>query len=276
MSSELKLPPQSQDDFIQATQPPIHEPSAAEQAVYERSFSLGRKMWENAVLSDQNTQLKKDKELLNQAVLEDPLTGLYNRLGFMKVMIEASMENMPFGVIAVDLDKFKKINDKHGHTKGDQVLLLATHKLKKVLRTTNTPTADVLARVDLPQDEIDTSEDDSFSGEAGRPGGDEFLALIRFKQRDVVFKDPGTGKVEAMDYAKVMNTVAGKIKSELNSLSETLPELIEPDFGASVGWTVWLPGDDLQDTIDRADLKMYEDKKVRKNPPRNTELEPPA
>lgn len=54
----------------------------------------------------------------------DPLTGLKNRSGFDEEVTGALRkgEKKPFAIIAIDLDKFKAVNDRHGHAAGDAVL----------------------------------------------------------------------------------------------------------------------------------------------------------
>src|SRR5690606_6720690 len=54
----------------------------------------------------------------------DPLTGLKNRSGFDEEVSRAVRkgEDKPFAILALDLDKFKAVNDRHGHAAGDTVL----------------------------------------------------------------------------------------------------------------------------------------------------------
>jgi len=54
----------------------------------------------------------------------DPLTGLKNRSGFDEEVSRAVRkgEGKPFAILALDLDKFKAVNDRHGHAAGDAVL----------------------------------------------------------------------------------------------------------------------------------------------------------
>jgi len=68
--------------------------------------------------------------------IRDPLTGLFNRRYLEETltleMIRAARKQHPIGVIMVDIDHFKQINDIHGHAAGDAVLvqvsrLLLTH-----------------------------------------------------------------------------------------------------------------------------------------------------
>jgi diguanylate cyclase (GGDEF)-like protein len=85
----------------------------------------------------------------------DPLTGLYNRRlfgeAFEKELNRARRYGLPLGLVMVDLHRFKEVNDKHGHPRGDDVLRAAATTLKKALRT---------------------------SDSAFRIGGDEFALLL--------------------------------------------------------------------------------------------------
>ena len=85
------------------------------------------------------------REKLRTQSLRDPLTGLYNRrymedaLDRYLSMAERSGDST--SVIMIDLDHFKKLNDEHGHAKGDAVLRDAAVQLVGALRP-----ADVVAR----------------------------------------------------------------------------------------------------------------------------------
>ena len=85
----------------------------------------------------------------------DPLTGLPNRLLFME-HLEAAIRHAVavregLAVMFVDLDRFKQINDQHGHSAGDRTLVAVAKRLSQVLRG-----GDMAARL----------------------GGDEFIVLI--------------------------------------------------------------------------------------------------
>jgi diguanylate cyclase (GGDEF)-like protein len=62
----------------------------------------------------------------NKAAATDPLTGVANRGAFMKsaeqVLGQCRRENAPASLIMCDLDRFKSINDTHGHAMGDAVI----------------------------------------------------------------------------------------------------------------------------------------------------------
>jgi diguanylate cyclase (GGDEF)-like protein len=87
--------------------------------------------------------------------LRDTLTGLYNRRYLHQILDyeinRARRYNQPLSVVFIDLDRFKQINDTHGHAMGDKILRQVALRLCELFRTT-----DVL----------------------GRYAGDEFLAVL--------------------------------------------------------------------------------------------------
>ena len=72
---------------------------------------------------------------------KDGLTGLWNRRYLNEILrheIESAARNAYFvSIIMLDLDFFKKVNDKFGHHAGDQVLLAATNVLEQCVRSTD-------------------------------------------------------------------------------------------------------------------------------------------
>jgi len=96
-----------------------------------------------------------DLKRLELNAVTDPLTGLYNRRlfaeTFEKELNRAQRYGQPLGLVTLDLHRFKEVNDKHGHPRGDDVLRAAAATLKKALRT---------------------------SDSAFRVGGDEFALLL--------------------------------------------------------------------------------------------------
>src|SRR3977135_2745815 len=71
----------------------------------------------------------------------DPLPGLHNRRlfaeTFEKELNRARRYGQPLGLVTLDLHRFKEVNDKHGHPRGDDVLGAAAATLKKALRTSH-------------------------------------------------------------------------------------------------------------------------------------------
>lgn len=60
----------------------------------------------------------------------DPVTGLDNRLTFMTQMTKLEKNDVPFSLMFIDLNKFKPVNDKYGHTIGDMVLEKIANRLE--------------------------------------------------------------------------------------------------------------------------------------------------
>lgn len=90
-------------------------------------------------------RLENEKRALEQLAITDGLTGLFNHRHFQRRLDEefrrALRYGLPLAVLLVDLDRFKQINDTHGHPVGDAVLRHASAVLRHGLRTT-----DLLAR----------------------------------------------------------------------------------------------------------------------------------
>jgi diguanylate cyclase (GGDEF)-like protein/PAS domain S-box-containing protein len=123
---------------------------------------------------------------ITQGKVSDPLTGLPNRLLFTdritRLLKHAKRrEGYLFGVLFLDLDGFKMVNDSLGHLIGDQLLVGVANRLEKCLRAT-----DMVARVG--RDFI-----------VARLGGDEFTVLL-----DSI-KDPTDAKQAA---ERLMKAVA--------------------------------------------------------------------
>ncbi len=72
------------------------------------------------------------RQQLQRAVLVDPLTGAGNRLGLRRRLDE--LGDRPFGVLFIDLDGFKSVNDSDGHDVGDVVLSTASQRITAVVR----------------------------------------------------------------------------------------------------------------------------------------------
>lgn len=82
--------------------------------------------------------LKKRDDKMVTAAIKDPLTGAYNRSYFNDVMertVERADRYKEFiSFIMVDLDRFKGLNDQHGHQAGDDVLVETAALLRGTLR----------------------------------------------------------------------------------------------------------------------------------------------
>lgn len=82
-----------------------------------------------------------DLKKLQLNAITDPLTGLYNRRlfneNFERELNRAKRYSLPLGLVIMDMHRFKEVNDKHGHPRGDEVLRVAAATLKKALRTSD-------------------------------------------------------------------------------------------------------------------------------------------
>ncbi len=96
--------------------------------------------------SEATKKQEKRADLLAVEAATDSLTSLYNRRFFQEVLNEYIREfrriDKPLGLLILDLDHFKKINDNHGHDVGDVVLKEVAKVLKGLVRE-----HDVVARI---------------------------------------------------------------------------------------------------------------------------------
>lgn len=88
------------------------------------------------------TARKHLEERLSHDARHDPLTGLPNRLMFQdrfaQVLESAQRHGRRAAVLYLDLDGFKAVNDRHGHTAGDQLLRQAARRLQDCVRAEDT------------------------------------------------------------------------------------------------------------------------------------------
>lgn len=68
----------------------------------------------------------------------DPLTGIYNRMALKASLTRevdlAQRQDLPLGVLVIDIDHFKLFNDQHGHTFGDDVLVAVSQTIANTVR----------------------------------------------------------------------------------------------------------------------------------------------
>jgi len=94
-----------------------------------------------ATLKTSTEHLQARAVALEDMQRRDPLTGLFN-LGYLDSVLakefQAAMAGgWPLSVVFVDLDRFKSVNDKHGHPAGDAVLIATAKLLLQVVRDTD-------------------------------------------------------------------------------------------------------------------------------------------
>ncbi len=104
---------------------------------FERSELRARLRAGNRILTLQDDQIRAHEQLRFQAT-HDPLTGVWNRgaiLDTLRHAIEqAERSRTTLGVLLLDVDHFKLVNDRHGHLTGDAVLKEVTQRIQKAVR----------------------------------------------------------------------------------------------------------------------------------------------
>lgn len=105
--------------------------------------------------AEMQAQVRARERQLDHLAHHDALTGLPNRTLFRRQLAvaidNAQRHNVMLGLLFIDLDRFKQINDSYGHAAGDQMLVEIAKRLSRVFR----------------QDDI-----------VARLGGDEFAVLL--------------------------------------------------------------------------------------------------
>lgn len=111
------------------------------------------------------TERKRLEQRLEHMALYDSLTGLPNRAHFLarlaQAVDKAKWHGTLVGLMYFDIDKFKRINDTHGHDVGDEIIVMFAARVKEAIRE-----SDVV----------------------GRLGGDEFCLLVELPNRQAAHK----------------------------------------------------------------------------------------
>ena len=107
------------------------------------------------IQAHENEERKAQAEQIHYMAYHDPLTGLANRAlfkdRFQHAVAVAARTRSPLGIMFIDIDRFKVINDNLGHEGGDAVLIEAAKRIRACLRVSDT---------------------------ACRIGGDEFIVIL--------------------------------------------------------------------------------------------------
>lgn len=172
---------------------------------------------------------KKNRELIEELSLVDPLTGIANRRRFDETLHReckrAAREGVPLSVLMIDIDHFKAYNDHYGHIAGDQCLM----RVAASLRNGISRSGDLVARY----------------------GGEEFVVVL-----------PATDREAA-------ETVAERLRSGIEGLAiKQARSAVGPGVTVSVGCaTGSLPGNELRPDrlVACADAMLYRSKANGRN-----------
>ncbi|MCT7910553.1 diguanylate cyclase [Arcobacter lacus] len=176
-----------------------------------------------------NSEQKDKEKILEYQATHDNLTGLPNRLLLtdrIEHAITKTVRHKIFGgLIFIDLDNFKAVNDTLGHDIGDILLITVAKKIKQVIRDEDT---------------------------VSRIGGDEFIVLL---------DNIGNSSIDAK---KNITSLAEKIKETLNAIThiEGHVNISTPSIGITLFSDASVS---VKDIIKQADTAMYSAKKQGKN-----------
>jgi diguanylate cyclase (GGDEF)-like protein/PAS domain S-box-containing protein len=179
------------------------------------------------------TERKRAEEQIRYLAYHDSLTGLGNRRLFKErlgmAVAQARRNAWRSGVLFLDLDHFKRINDTLGHSVGDALLQGVADRLVLSLRE-----SDAVARDEMPS-------------AISRLGGDEFTILV-------------TAVQDAQDLAKIARRVLESLARPFHLSGH------EVVISGSIGITAWPDdGDDVELLLRNADTAMYHAKEQGRN-----------
>jgi len=96
----------------------------------------------SAVLLLRLGNIRRQRDTMRRLAETDSLTGLANRRAAIqeleRCMAESRRTRSSLGLIFVDIDHFKAVNDVHGHAMGDAVLIAVSERLRSLVRTSDT------------------------------------------------------------------------------------------------------------------------------------------
>lgn len=184
---------------------------------------------ERMELSAQVEKLQLEVERISRSAERDHLTKSFSRQYIMEALLRekarADRSGGSFSVCMFDLDRFKSLNDTHGHVAGDRALAMFSERARRALRA------------------MDTINPTRHRRALGRPGGEEFLAVL-----------PGTDIGSALRCAeRVRDAVAREpVDDELR-------------ITVSAGVAEYRRGENIPDLLTRVDQAMYAAKRSGRN-----------
>ena len=171
------------------------------------------------------TDRRRAEQRIEQLAFYDSLTGLPNRRLFeehaRKVLARSADTGTPAGVLFVDLDGFKRINDTYGHSAGDAVLRTIADRLRNAVR--------------------DRADGKRLRDCVARLAGDEFVVLL----------DEADAEISRAVSRRVLEALSQPLRLDREELypRASIGMAVCPDDGA-----------DYDQLLSRADRAMYRDK----------------
>jgi diguanylate cyclase (GGDEF)-like protein len=149
-----------------------------------------------------NHRLEGAKTAAEEQALTDTLTGLRNRRALDLAMAQVIVRNTPFGLMHMDLDYFKSVNDTLGHAAGDAVL----REVGRILRA-QTRDADTIARI----------------------GGDEFVILLPGLVDATVLRTIAERIIAQLDHPILHEGRACRVSASIGMTVSTTYSQVHPD-----------------------------------------------
>lgn len=181
-------------------------------------------------LSDSNRGLRRALERNRELAEHDDLTGLYNRRYIMETLAglkaRADRYAEPFAICIIDLDRFKDVNDRFGHSAGDEALISFGRLAGETLRG---------------MDLVGKAEGATF----GRYGGEEFMLLLPATDCD--------GAYRCMERLRAATEAAVAGRSDA------------PGVTLSAGIAAYSPPETVESLMRRADRALYQAKAHGRN-----------
>ena len=163
-------------------------------AIFQKNNALRKAL---ATMDVQRREIAKQNEELKSLATRDSLTGCLNRRAFLEIfeaeLLAAQRRGHDLACVMCDIDRFKSINDTHGHTVGDRVIAEVARLLQLAVR-----------------------ENDHLC----RYGGEEFCVLL-----------PGLGSAQAALIAERMRAAIETQVNALAGMAE--PSFVSASFGVT-------------------------------------------
>lgn len=180
-------------------------------------------------LTAEMARLKYEMQRISRSAERDHLTKSFNRQYIMEALLRekarADRSGRTFSVCIFDLDRFKTLNDEHGHLVGDRLLSVFANRARRALRS------------------MDAINPTRFRRSLGRMGGEEFIAIL-----------PGTGLEGAARCAERVRESVG-----LHLVDERFRMTV------SAGVAEYRHGETIPELLTRADQALYEAKRGGRN-----------